>query len=273
MSKVVATRRQEVLRALKRLSKGKTPAHYKDVHGKMREDFRDRCDAKDAQRDLLQMLKEGLGKLDDKGTVKQPRPGAYSYQPPEPEKAKHAFAAYGIGWKKDKVKWDWPRGRRSPNSERLPGTNAKFSEKAPGKVVDFEKQAGIYLLHQGAQTVYVGRTKGAPGNSSDFMGLYRRLKYHQENKHKWDAFSWFGFLKLNADGSHAKDEYVPEMGESFDLLQLITIIEAVVIDGIGTRDNKKGGDIGDVPRFEQFCFPEQYDERKEKLGHPPQPMK
>ena len=256
MSKKVAERRQEALRTLKKLTKGKTPAHYKDVHGKMRKDFRDSCNAEDVQRDLRQMLKEG--------TVEQPRPGAYSYQPPEPEEVKPAFAAYGIGWKKDKVRWDWPRGPRSSNSERLPGTNAEFPEKAPGKIVDFEKQAGIYLLHQGAQTVYVGKTKGAPENSSGFMGLYRRLKYHHENKDRWDAFSWFAFMPLHDDGSHAKDKYVPEMGQSFDILQLITIVEAVVIEGIGTRDNQRGGDIGSAPRFEQFCNPEHYDERKKK---------
>ena len=264
MSKKVAERRQEALRALIRLTKGKTPAHYKDVHGKMRKDFRDTCNAEDVQRDLRQMLKKGLGKLDDKGTIEQPRPGAYSYQPPEPEKVEPAFAAYGIGWKRNKVEWNWPRGPRSSNAERLPGTNAEFPEKMPGKIVDFEKQAGIYLLHHGAQTVYVGKTKGSPDDSSGFMGLYRRLKYHHENKEKWDAFSWFGFLKLHQDGSHAKDDYVPAMGTSFGISQLITIIEAVVIDGIGTRDNQRGGDIGSSPRFEQFCHPEDYKKREDR---------
>lgn len=260
MSKKVTERRQEALRALIRLTKGKTPAHYKDVHGKMRKDLRESCNAEDVQRDLRQMLKEGVGKLDHKGTIVQPRPGAYSYQTPEPEEVEPAFAAYGIGWKRNKVNWAWPQGPRSSSSERLPGTNAEF----PEKVIDFEKQAGIYLLHHGAQTVYVGKTKGAPVDSSGFMGLYRRLKYHHEKKDKWDAFSWFGFVKLHEDGSHANDEYVPAMGKSFEVSQLITIIEAVVIDGIGTRDNQRGGDVGSSPRFAQFCYREDYDKRKKR---------
>lgn len=262
MSKVAIARRKEALYALQRLEKaGKTPAHYTDVYGRMRKNIRDGCNANDAQRDLRQMLKEGLGKLDDKGTVKQPRPGAYSYQPPKPEKVEPAFAAYGIGWKRDKVEWEG----RSSSIGKLPGTNGEFVEldddgeprkaengKPIPKAIDFQKQAGIYLLHQGAQTVYVGKTKGPP-DDSNFGGLYSRLQIHNRNKRMWDAFSWFGFRELQSDGSLAESDYVPS--KHVDILQLITIIEAVVIEGIGLRDNQRGGDIGNSLQFDQFDHP------------------
>ena len=239
-------RRQGVLEALKRLEKaGKTPAHYEEVYGKMKKGIQGKCKATDVQRDLNEMQNnKDLAFLGDDGTVKKERAGAYSYHLPEPEKPKPVLAAYGIDWERDKVDWE---GRRSKTKPKLIGKDPQT-----GKEVDFDKQVGIYMLRQGAVTVYVGRVKRS---TNDQNGLYDRMRYHNKQKPSWGKFSWFGFLDVGTDGNLSEDDYIPPVDQNvfkeLSVLQLVTIIEAVMIEGIGFRDNSRGGDLGSTPRFDQ----------------------
>lgn len=60
--------------------------------------------------------------------------------------------------------------------------------------VDFYKQLGIYLLYDGREVIYVGRTTDRP--------LGRRLYEHTMDRMsaRWDRFSWFGLLPVSDSG-------------------------------------------------------------------------
>jgi len=61
--------------------------------------------------------------------------------------------------------------------------------------VDFNGQLGIYLLYDGREVIYVGRTTDRP--------LGRRLFEHTVDRMsaRWDRFSWFGLLPVSDKGS------------------------------------------------------------------------
>ena len=54
--------------------------------------------------------------------------------------------------------------------------------------VDFNKHLGIYLLYDGREVIYIGRTTDRP--------LGRRLYEHTSDRMaaRWDRFSWFGLF-------------------------------------------------------------------------------
>lgn len=60
--------------------------------------------------------------------------------------------------------------------------------------VDFNKQLGIYLLDDGREVIYIGRTTDRP--------LGRRLFEHTFDRMavRWDRFSWFGLLPVSESG-------------------------------------------------------------------------
>ena len=61
--------------------------------------------------------------------------------------------------------------------------------------VDFNKQLGIYLLYDGREVIYIGRTTDRP--------LGRRLFEHLSDRlaARWDRFSWFGLLPVSEAGN------------------------------------------------------------------------
>ncbi len=70
--------------------------------------------------------------------------------------------------------------------------------------VDFCNQLGIYLLYDGREVIYVGRTTDRP--------LGKRLYEHTIDRMsaRWDRFSWFGLLPVSDDGS------LGELSESYE---------------------------------------------------------
>ena len=173
----------------------------------------------------------------------------WQYVEPQPP----ILAAYGYRWKRDLVVWNRKQGRpRKGNSVK----KELWGENARGRKVNFGEQVGIYLLHDGRRTVYVGRIQKA---KSGKRGLYDRLFEHTKDtlKDDWEKFSWFGFLQVNEDGtlsknhvSRAKDDKDKELEE------LITTIEAVIICGMKPGLNNRGGDMGGTVKYEQWSDPE-----------------
>ena len=129
--------------------------------------------------------------------------------------------AFGLYWKKDKVRWRKPGeilGRQTRDSD----------------TVNFADQQGVYLLHKDRTVVYVGRTE---------RSLFDRLRHHTRDRKspRWDQFSWFGFRDVNDDAE------LQEPRLEFDLTHLICVLESVLIEALEPPVNGQRGDyMGDL---------------------------
>jgi hypothetical protein len=126
--------------------------------------------------------------------------------------------AFGMYWARSHVLWSTiPRilGQQQPGSD----------------AVDFCGQRGVYLLHDGRDVVYVGRTTDQP--------LGARLRQHTVDRlnGRWDRFSWFGVFAPSEKGALNS---IPN--GRYDLDMLITTMEALLIEGLEPPQNRKRGD-------------------------------
>lgn len=139
-----------------------------------------------------------------------------------------AVTSFGIYWERD-AEW-------SPTKlygEHLPDP---INKKKRG-VVNFAEQDAVYLLHRDREIVYVGQTVGPTA------GLAERLRAHTRSPtlhSRWNRFSWFGFRKVD------HDSVPPQLGEatlpkSFGVADLVSTIEAVLIEAVEPRNNRQGG--------------------------------
>lgn len=96
--------------------------------------------------------------------------------------------------------------------------------------VDFNKQLGIYLLYDGREVIYIGRSTDRP--------LGRRLFEHTTDRmaERWDRFSWFGLLPVAESGA------LGELPPTYDAAKMIPALEAVLIEALEPRQNRKRGD-------------------------------
>jgi hypothetical protein len=110
--------------------------------------------------------------------------------------------------------------------------------------VDFYKQLGIYLLYDGREVIYVGRTTDRP--------LGKRLYEHTLDRMsaRWDRFSWFGLLPVADSGALGR------LPESYDALKLIPALEAILIESLEPRQNRKRGDDLAAVEYLQRVDPE-----------------
>lgn len=248
-AKQMAKRRELVLKTLKKLKK----ARYQEIL-----DAISNSGGSDEEinyhmvRNVLKELSErelenDTGSIEDKGN------GVWEYKRARREKEKPSFAAYGYRWKRNAVNWELNRGRRARgagNPKQLLGKRLD-AKKSDATEVDFATQVGLYLLHKGDQTVYVGRVQRA---KNEKRGLYDRLREHTKDKLKddWDEFSWFGFNAVGKDGKVSPKHYIPSLiGNEDNLLQIITTIEAVIINGTRPRGNNRRGDLTRNLQYDQ----------------------
>lgn len=133
------------------------------------------------------------------------------------------ITSFGMFWNRDYIIW-------SP-SPRLLGTQQPGSSS-----VDFHRQIGVYLLYDGREIIYVGRSIDRP--------LGRRLYEHTIDRlsSRWNRFSWFGIIPLNEDGSFGK---IPD---NYSSTYLVPTLESILIESIEPRQNRKRGD--DLLSFE-----------------------
>lgn len=136
---------------------------------------------------------------------------------PEAEEPCEVITSFGMYWRKDEVEW-----KKNP---KLLGM-----QQIGATPVDFCNQIGIYLLYDGREVIYVGRAKERP--------LGQRLYEHTLDRlsGRWDRFSWFGLLPVSETGQ------IMAQPKSYDSSQLIPAMEALLIEALEPRQNRKRGD-------------------------------
>jgi hypothetical protein len=133
------------------------------------------------------------------------------------EEKKSVITSYGVFWRRAAVKWGY--------SPKLLGM-----EMLGATPVDFCSQIGIYLLYDGREAIYVGRSTDRP--------LGRRLYEHTQDRFasRWDRFSWFGIQPVSDEG-----RLLPSP-QSYSADLIIPSMEAVLIEALEPRQNRKRGD-------------------------------
>ncbi|WP_084709103.1 HTH domain-containing protein [Rubrobacter aplysinae] len=125
--------------------------------------------------------------------------------------------AFGLYWRRDFVQWS--------NTPSLLGQQNRRSQ-----TVDFAEQKGVYLLHDGRSTIYVGRSVDRT--------IGRRLYEHNYDRlgGRWDRFSWFGLLEVTEDAQ------LRELSLAVDQDVVIVTLEALLIETLEPPQNRKRGD-------------------------------
>lgn len=134
------------------------------------------------------------------------------------DEAQYAIvSSFGMFWRRSAVEW-----KASP---RLLGM-----QKIDATAVDFCGQVGIYLLYDGREVIYVGRSTNRP--------LGQRLFEHTLDRFsaRWDRFSWFGLLPVSEDAE------LGPLPTSYDGAKIIPALEAILIEALEPRQNRKRGD-------------------------------
>jgi hypothetical protein len=127
------------------------------------------------------------------------------------------ISSFGMFWRRDAIEW--------VATPRILGM-----QQIGAKPVDFHKQLGIYLLYDGREVIYVGRATERP--------LGRRLYEHTADRlsSRWDRFSWFGLLPVSEAGE------LGGLPDSYVSTNIIPAVEAILIEALEPRQNRKRGD-------------------------------
>jgi hypothetical protein len=127
------------------------------------------------------------------------------------------ITSFGMFWRKEAIEWN--------ATPKLLGM-----QQIGATPVNFCKQLGIYLLYDGREVIYVGRSTDRP--------LGKRLYEHTIDRlsARWDRFSWFGLLPISDDGE------IGLLPENYKAVNLIPALEAILIEALEPRQNRKRGD-------------------------------
>ncbi|QNK74976.1 hypothetical protein H7F36_07115 [Variovorax sp. PAMC28562] len=135
----------------------------------------------------------------------------------EDEEQYEIVSSFGMFWRREAIQWV--------------ATPQLLGMQQLGAIpVDFNKQLGIYLLYDGREVIYIGRTTDRP--------LGRRLFEHTSDRMgaRWDRFSWFGLRPVKDTG------LLGEMPATYDAAKMIPALEAILIEAFEPRQNRKRGD-------------------------------
>jgi HB1, ASXL, restriction endonuclease HTH domain len=135
----------------------------------------------------------------------------------EDEEQYEIVTSFGMFWRRNAIEWI--------ATPKLLGM-----QQIGATPVDFNKQLGIYLLYDGREVIYVGRTTDRP--------LGRRLFEHTSDRMavRWDRFSWFGLLPVSETGT------LGNLPLTFEAAKMIPALEAILIEAMEPRQNRKRGD-------------------------------
>jgi hypothetical protein len=127
------------------------------------------------------------------------------------------ISSFGMFWRRDAIEW--------VSTPKILGM-----QQIGAQPVDFHRQLGIYLLYDGREVIYVGRATERP--------LGRRLYEHTADRlsSRWDRFSWFGLLPVSETGG------LGDLPESYLGTKIIPAVEAILIEALEPRQNRKRGD-------------------------------
>jgi len=136
--------------------------------------------------------------------------------------AKKPIRAYGLYWERSKVIW-------GSSNVALLAIHESVHKKNPTPV-NLSNQKGIYILYDGREVVYVGRTVNTLGN---------RLRDHTRDslQSRWNRFSWFGFASVDEKGDLKHNEVSVRKASV-----LAGILEAVLITCLEPPLNWRSGD-------------------------------
>ncbi len=151
-------------------------------------------------------------------------------QSEEIEDQYEVVTSFGMFWRRDSVEWT--------ATPKLLGMQEIGSTS-----VDFCGQLGVYLLYDGREAIYVGRTTDRP--------LGRRLYEHTMDRMsaRWDRFSWFGLLPVHESG---RLDALPSI---IVAAKLIPALEAILIESLEPRQNRKRGDDLESVEYMQAVDP------------------
>ena len=158
----------------------------------------------------------------------------------ETEEEQYAIVtSFGMFWRKNEVEWN--------QNPKLLGIQSEKSTP-----VNFNKQRGVYLLYDGREVIYVGRATERP--------LGKRLYEHTIDRMsaRWDRFSWFGLLPVSDKGD------LKSFPKKYDANKLIPALEAILIEALEPRQNRKRGDDLAAVEYLQKNDPE-IEKKKVKL--------
>ena len=149
--------------------------------------------------------------------------------------------AFGMFWKRDSVDWI--------SKPVLMGQQQEGADP-----VNFSDQYGVYLLHDGREVIYVGRMTE--------KRLAARLSEHTRDRlnGRWDRFSWFGLLAVTKEGKLAETKSL-----SISQEDIIVTLEALLIEGLEPRQNRKRGDAFRAVEYIQDQDPELLKKRQKHL--------
>jgi hypothetical protein len=127
--------------------------------------------------------------------------------------------SFGIYWNRNNVYW-----KTKPDLLGIQQIGATE--------VNFKDQIGVYLLHDGRETIYAGQAIDQP--------LGKRLNEHTSDRlsGRWNRFSWFGLYSVCDDG---KLNCEIRQYEYLTVKDLGDLLEAVLIESIEPRQNRKQG--------------------------------
>lgn len=164
-----------------------------------------------------------------KGTFALAKAGTHQLQPTkhkltptvdeseESEEQYDIVSSFGMFWRRNAIQW--------VATPKLLGM-----QQIGATPVDFNKQLGIYLLYDGREVIYIGRTTDRP--------LGRRLYEHTLDRMaaRWDRFSWFGLLPVSEAG------LLGALPATYEAAKMIPALEAILIEALEPRQNRKRGD-------------------------------
>jgi hypothetical protein len=150
--------------------------------------------------------------------------------------------AFGMFWDRTKVHWE--------TDPRILG-----QQQTGSKPVNFGEQRGVYLLHDYQGVVYVGRATD--------QNLGKRLQQHTFDRltGRWTRFSWFGVYPVKQDGTLKTS--IDFSNASINIV--IATMEAVLIEGLEPRQNRRRGDDFQAIEFLQVEDPKLEMNRKVSL--------
>lgn len=173
-------------------------------------------------------VSKGVFALRDQDAV---YPGAVAGEIAEIEAQYDIVTSFGMYWRREAVEW--------VARPKLLGM-----QQIGATPVDFHQQLGVYLLYDGREVIYVGRTTERP--------LGRRLYEHTLDRLsvRWDRFSWFGLLPVSEQGE------IGNLPESYLAAKLVPALEAILIEALEPRQNRKRGDDLVAVEYLQTLDPE-----------------
>jgi len=113
--------------------------------------------------------------------------------------------------------------------------------------VDFLGQMGIYVLYDKfEQPIQIGQSES----------IFDRLSQHRADhlRNRWTYFSWFGFYKVGANNKLILKDQAAQLRRQITLGESLDEIEAVLIQVLEPRLNRRGPNWNDAEEYLQVII-------------------